>query len=392
MLEVLGTLDTKDIVQFLISIVALLVSIVTAGYAALVNRQLSSSDYVSSERVKSDTASLIATVRSIAIKAFDSAWKQKKSADTDREQQDTLDIVHEQQAINAFLNSSTAFAYWAWTAQKSEQAGEGNSEPWRLLFHRLSQLSNSRDPQECVRTAVGVERLFDNLEERDLELIKNNNASLVRAIANTRAGREGNPLLKAMYDYLAKEDKGRQRVAEAALEAMPSFTGVRGVRARIRVLGVRILLAIRLLSLRAPSILAGVKRDLDLKATVVEKCVAVAPLLDERSRRRWAAAESMAIGYFGDALVSSGHWTGSGDDSPGAPRDCARPDTKALAPALASRLSCFCAVFLETPRYQSIAADAAGLHKAGLTFKEIGARFSVDDHTAAKAVRWFWQR
>ena len=48
-----------------------------------------------------------------------------------------------------------------------------------------------------------------------------------------------------------------------------------------------------------------VKRDLDLEATIVEKYVAVAPVLDECSRRRWAAAESMAIGYGGDALVSS---------------------------------------------------------------------------------------
>ena len=47
------------------------------------------------------------------------------------------------------------------------------------------------------------------------------------------------------------------------------------------------------------------KRDLDLEATIVEKYVAVAPVLDECSRRRWAAAESMAIGYGGDALVSS---------------------------------------------------------------------------------------
>ena len=47
------------------------------------------------------------------------------------------------------------------------------------------------------------------------------------------------------------------------------------------------------------------KRDLELEATIVEKYVAVAPVLDERSRRRWAAAESIAIGYGGDALVSS---------------------------------------------------------------------------------------
>ena len=31
----------------------------------------------------------------------------------------------------------------------------------------------------------------------------------------------------------------------------------------------------------------------------------MAPLLDERARRLWAAAESVAIGYGGDALVSS---------------------------------------------------------------------------------------
>ena len=47
---------------------------------------------------------------------------------------------------------------------------------------------------------------------------------------------------------------------------------------------------------------------------------------------------------------------------------------------------------LKTPRYQLIAAEAASLYDAGLTFKAIAARFSVDDHTSAKAVRWFRQR
>ena len=47
------------------------------------------------------------------------------------------------------------------------------------------------------------------------------------------------------------------------------------------------------------------RRDEELEATIVAKQCAVAPLLDERSRRRWAAAESAAIGYGGDALVSS---------------------------------------------------------------------------------------
>ena len=47
------------------------------------------------------------------------------------------------------------------------------------------------------------------------------------------------------------------------------------------------------------------KRDLDVEATVVAKYVVMAPVLTERGRRLWAAAESVAIGYGGDALVSA---------------------------------------------------------------------------------------
>ncbi len=47
------------------------------------------------------------------------------------------------------------------------------------------------------------------------------------------------------------------------------------------------------------------KRDIDAEATVVAKYVVMAPVLDERGRRLWAAAESVAIGYGGDALVSA---------------------------------------------------------------------------------------
>jgi hypothetical protein len=48
-----------------------------------------------------------------------------------------------------------------------------------------------------------------------------------------------------------------------------------------------------------------VKRDTDLEATIVAKFVVMGPLLDERGCRLWAAAESAALGYGGDAVVSS---------------------------------------------------------------------------------------
>jgi hypothetical protein len=47
------------------------------------------------------------------------------------------------------------------------------------------------------------------------------------------------------------------------------------------------------------------RRDDDLEAAVVGKYAVIAPALNERARRLWAAAESNAIGYGGDALVSA---------------------------------------------------------------------------------------
>ena len=44
---------------------------------------------------------------------------------------------------------------------------------------------------------------------------------------------------------------------------------------------------------------------IDVEAAVVPKDVVLEPLLDERARRLWAAAESRAIGFGGDALVSA---------------------------------------------------------------------------------------
>ena len=47
------------------------------------------------------------------------------------------------------------------------------------------------------------------------------------------------------------------------------------------------------------------RRNVDVEAAVVAKYVVLEPVLDERARRLWAAAESRAIGFGGDALVSA---------------------------------------------------------------------------------------
>jgi hypothetical protein len=47
------------------------------------------------------------------------------------------------------------------------------------------------------------------------------------------------------------------------------------------------------------------RRDEGLEALIVSKYAMVAPVLNERARRLWAATESLALGYGGDALVSA---------------------------------------------------------------------------------------
>ena len=47
------------------------------------------------------------------------------------------------------------------------------------------------------------------------------------------------------------------------------------------------------------------RRDKDAEAAVREKFEALAPVLDERARRRWAAVEAQSLGFGGETLVSA---------------------------------------------------------------------------------------
>ena len=47
---------------------------------------------------------------------------------------------------------------------------------------------------------------------------------------------------------------------------------------------------------------------------------------------------------------------------------------------------------VETPVYQSIAAEVAPMHDRGVRVNAISKHFRVDHHTAAKALRWFRSR
>src|SRR5450631_2959131 len=70
-----------------------------------------------------------------------------------------------------------------------------------------------------------------------------------------------------------------------------------------------------------------VRRNRDLETVIRRKYLALEPALNERTRRLWAAAESQAIGYGGDALVAG---------ATGLARDVIRAGRKELEPGAAS--------------------------------------------------------
>jgi len=177
--------------QLIISVIAIVISTGSAIYTIKTNLTLSSSDYRLSEQVKADTASLVATLRSLMTK---STWAMLG---------DQMDIDFEKERINEFVNSPTGFAYYRWAAEKDQEAGEGVPEPWRIFFQTLSKLTNHEDNPEAVHgLASRLEKVLASLRKEDLETIKNYYADLTKMIAGIRDSQQGN-----VFVHLAQENQ-----------------------------------------------------------------------------------------------------------------------------------------------------------------------------------------
>ena len=206
---------TVDVLQLSVAGLAVAISVATAFYAAKVSREVSSGDYASSERVKWETAKLLASLRSIATKGVHALIFKGK-----------MDLTEEQESINEFINSPTAFAYYAWAGLKSDQAGQGVAEKWRLLFYRLSQLSHSKDPHGSVQLAVELEGTFDSLTEGDLKIIVEYNSDLIEGLANSKQGRAGDPMLTVLHELLGEREAQEGENEELVMRQLAFLKGL----------------------------------------------------------------------------------------------------------------------------------------------------------------------
>lgn len=184
----------------LISIVAMLISVSGVVYTGFISQKLSSSDYQAEEQVKTDTAKLLSTLRSIMHKGALSSQTTGK-----------VDFSHERRAISDFTTSQTGLAYYSWVDEKSSEAKkEGRAgESWRLFFLYLAELSNENDAYVAARRAADVEILFDQLTEGDISRISRFNSNLASAIAHNSKNRSGNVVISVFFSMQTESQEER---------------------------------------------------------------------------------------------------------------------------------------------------------------------------------------
>lgn len=186
-----------EILTILMSSLALLVSMVCSVWAISVALRTTSAGHRAVQAVKMDTLKLLATIRCIIEKSMV------------RVATPNVNISHEKKVIQDFMTSSTGFAFYSWISMKSTQAnlrGE-RSEPWRSLFFQLACLLSCDDVRKAARTAVKVESIFEGMTEKDFKKLSSLNRHISVAVAALAETREGNPIIKAIYNSEIKRMK-----------------------------------------------------------------------------------------------------------------------------------------------------------------------------------------
>ena len=148
-------------VSFTVALVALGNSIL----AFRLSRRVSTSDFQATQKVKLDTAALIAALRGIMVKG--AVYSQQDS--TLRKKKDYgryVDLTAEKKVVQDFLCSPTAIAYHSYLSYKSEKASESGEE-WRTFFLQAAELLCEDNQFVAAKRAARLEKLFHPIEADD---------------------------------------------------------------------------------------------------------------------------------------------------------------------------------------------------------------------------------
>lgn len=191
-----------QMIPLVLSGLAICVAVATAIFSSDVAERLSSSDHHAAEQVKSDTAKLIASLKSIADKlALESQGL-------------TVEFSEEQNTLSEFINSATGFAYRAWI--RDQQDDPRYPETWKNFFLYMAELSNPHSNPSIYAT-IDVLHSLQELTDTNLETIHEYNTKLVEAIASMPV--DGHHVHGALY-LIWKEQKDQDRTALEQLKCL----------------------------------------------------------------------------------------------------------------------------------------------------------------------------
>jgi len=191
-------------------------AVVMTALALVATVRVESSDFRAEERVKEDVARLLASLRSIYLKA---AWL--------TQQRDQGDSRHaslfngERQVLQEFLNSTTAPAFYALEGRISAEKGS-RPEEWRVFSLYVIDILCSPMPaayQLIARRAVRAEHLLTQLRREDVAAMSADVSDLSRAIEEFARNRSETTLARAAYEVFGGEDD-EEATSRSAMESL----------------------------------------------------------------------------------------------------------------------------------------------------------------------------
>jgi hypothetical protein len=191
--------DVIAMVAAAVAFIALFIGI----YAAYVTERVAGSGFQSAERVKADTASLLAALRGIMVKA--ALYTQQDPASRDDEKKpDYIDVRPEKAVIQGFLNSPTAVAYYVFVAERSKNATKAGKpgEEWRVFFLLIADLLRTSNTYSCGLQAAKIEKMFDTVSDDDIESMSSHLEDLVGSVKGMIRERQNDVLMSVFVDKL----------------------------------------------------------------------------------------------------------------------------------------------------------------------------------------------
>ena len=181
-----------DALPIAVSMIALVYSILSFKLSG----RVSTSDFQATQKVKLETATLIAALRSMMIKG--AVYSQQDGVE--RKKKDYaryVDLTAEKKVVQDFLCSPTSIAYYSYLTDRSKRAAE-SAEEWRTFFLQAAELLSEDNQYAAAKKAAGLEKLFHPLGAADYIGISGNLQNLSMALEQLFASIPHDTLISAM--------------------------------------------------------------------------------------------------------------------------------------------------------------------------------------------------